>query len=63
MASPATAASDSAVPPRTGSDRVRDILARTPGLPGADVADVAAQAGVSPRTVQRVKREMNGAPK
>ena len=46
--------------PPTGSDRVRGILSRDPGLLKADVA---ALAGVSQRTVERVKRELNGAVK
>ncbi len=44
----------------SGSDKVRDILARDWDTPKADVAE---RAGVSARTVERVKREMNGAAK
>ena len=57
MTSPAAANGGTVAPPQTGRDRVRDILARAPQ---AVVADVAELAGVHPRTVQRVKREMNG---
>lgn len=46
--------------PPTGSDRVRDILKASPAMPKADVAGLA---GVSARTVERVKRELNGAAK
>src|SRR5216684_2171099 len=55
MASPVPSGGSSAVPPRTGSDRVRDILSRDPALPKVDVAALAA---VHVRTVERVKREM-----
>jgi Protein of unknown function (DUF2637) len=44
----------------SGSDRVRGILKASPALPKADVAEMA---GVSARTVERVKRELNGASK
>ena len=44
----------------SGSDKVRAILKRNPGLAKADVAELA---GVSERTVERVKRELNGAAK
>jgi hypothetical protein len=47
-----------AAPPRTGSDKVRDILKAGTTLSNPDVAELA---GVKVRTVQRVKREMNGA--
>ncbi len=61
---PAAATAEPARQPRhgarSGSDRVRDILARDPGLPPPDVA---AETGMSVRQVQRVKREMNGAAK
>ncbi len=46
---------DSATLPATGADRVRDILKASPALPKADVA---ALAGVSQRTVERVKRDL-----
>jgi DNA-binding transcriptional regulator YhcF (GntR family) len=39
---------------------VRDILATGTTLSTADVAELA---GVKPRTVQRVKKELNGAAK
>jgi hypothetical protein len=42
------------------SDKVRDILKESPTLPKANVAELA---GVSARTVERVKRELNGAAK
>jgi hypothetical protein len=44
----------------SGSDKVRGILKASPTLPKADVAEMA---GVSARTVERVKRELNGAGK
>jgi hypothetical protein len=46
---------DGATPPTTGSDKVRDILKASPALPKADVAEMA---GVSQRTVERVKRQL-----
>ena len=51
---------DIAATPPTGSDRVRDMLKAGTTLPNPDVA---ALAGVDVRTVQRVKRELNGAAK
>jgi hypothetical protein len=56
----AATGSDSGATMATGSDRVRDILKTTPTLPKANVAEMA---GVSARTVERVKRELNGAAK
>ena len=44
----------------TGSDKVRDILKTGTTSRTADVAELA---GVSAKTVQRVKRELNGAAK
>jgi hypothetical protein len=58
----ATAAGSGATP-ATGSDKVRAILAASPDIAKADVAGVAERAGVHVRTVQRVKRELNGAAK
>ena len=53
---PATT-SDSDATMTTGSSRVRDILKTSPALAKADVAEMAA---VSVRTVERIKRELNG---
>ena len=50
--------SDIAATTPTGSAKARDILKTSPTLPKADVAEMAA---VSLRTVERVKRELNGA--
>jgi pheromone shutdown protein TraB len=52
--------SDTAATLATGSDRVRDILKTSPTLSPADVAELA---GVTPRTVQRVKQTLNGSGK
>jgi hypothetical protein len=49
---------DSGATMATGSDKVRAILSASPAMAKADVA---ASAGVSERTVERVKRELNGA--
>ena len=49
-----------AATPATGGDKVREMLKAGTTLPNPDVA---ALAGVDVRTVQRVKRELNGAAK
>ena len=54
--SPATAG-DTGATPATGSAKVRDILQASPALSKADVAELA---GVSERTVERVKQKLNG---
>lgn len=56
----AATGSDSSATLATGSGKVRDILKASPAMPKADVAELA---GVSARTVERVKRELNGAAK
>ncbi len=53
-------ANDTAATPVTSSAKVRDMLKASPAMANADVAE---RAGVSARTVQRVKRELNGAAK
>ena len=53
---PATAG-DSGATAATGSAKVRDILQASPALSKADVAELA---GVSERTVERVKQKLNG---
>jgi hypothetical protein len=54
----AATAGDSSATPATGSAKVRDILKASPALSKADVAELA---GVSERTVERVKQKLNGA--
>ena len=62
-ATPAATPSDSGATLATGGAKVRAILSASPDIASVDVADVAGRAGVSERTVQRVKRELNGAAK